>query len=68
MAVGRRIHSRQWITAAATGFRQMIMGLLAAFHWQQLWPGSWMAWLATPLAATAFARGRVSGDNEVGRG
>jgi hypothetical protein len=46
----------------------MIMGLLAAFHWQQLWPGSWMAWLATPLAATAFARGRVSGDNEVGRG
>ena len=34
----------------------MIMGILAAFHWQQLWPNSWMAWLATPLAATAFAR------------
>ena len=32
------------------------MGLLAAFHWQQLWPGSGMAWLATLLAATAFAR------------
>jgi len=55
MAVGRRIHSRQWVTAAAIGFRQMIMGLLAAFHWQQLWPGSGMAWLATPLAVTAFA-------------
>jgi len=52
--VGRRIHSRQWITAAATGFRQMIMGLLAAFHRQQLRPRTGMAWLATPLAANAF--------------
>ncbi len=30
--------------------------LLAAFHWQQHWPGSGMAWLATPLAATVFSR------------
>jgi hypothetical protein len=31
------------------------MGLLAAFNGQLLWPGSGMAWLATPLAATAFS-------------
>ena len=43
-------------SAAATGFRQIVMGLLAAFHWRQLWPGSGMAWLATPVAATAFAQ------------
>ena len=36
--------------------RLLTLEHLAAFHWQQLWPNSWMAWLATPLAATAFAR------------
>ncbi len=53
-AVGRRIHSRQWVAAAPTSVRHMVMGALAALHRQQLRPRAGMAWLATPLAATAF--------------
>ena len=34
----------------------MVMGALAVLHRQQLRPRVGMAWLATPLAATAFAR------------
>jgi hypothetical protein len=60
MAVGRRIHSRQWVAAAPTSDRQMVMGALAALHRQQPRPRAWMAWLATPLAANAFAfQGRL---------
>jgi hypothetical protein len=54
MALGCRIHSREWIAAAPTGVRPMVMDALAALHRQQLRPRAGMAWLASALAATAF--------------
>ena len=60
MPVGSRIHSRQWVAAAQTSVRHMVMVALAAFHRQQPRPRAGMAWLASPLAATAFAlQGRL---------
>jgi hypothetical protein len=66
------IRSLQQGAAAAAGVRVVLHHLLNSLNRQQLWAGSWMARLATPLAATAFtplwrfktlaiARGRFRG-------
>lgn len=60
MPVGSRIHSRQWVAAALTSVKHMVMDALAALHRQQPRPRAGMAWLASPYAATAFAlQGRL---------
>ena len=54
MAQRRWILSLQQGAAAAAGVRVVLHHILNSLNRQQLWAGSWMARLATPLAATAF--------------